>query len=107
MQISMKIKVPATIGKKGKYYISCCPILVVCSQGETEKKALNNLVEAINLFLISCLERGTLDEVLKACGFVPAKKVVKEKPFPARFKSLDITIPYWIRQAKGLSVCHV
>lgn len=96
MQIAMKMKVPATVKKKGGYYISCCPILDVCSQGETKEKALHNLVDAISLFLMSCFERSTLDEVLKKCGFVLAKKVVKKKPFPERFESIDIPIPFLV-----------
>ncbi len=105
MQIAMKMKVPATVKKKGKFYVSCCPILDVCSQGETKKKALDNLVEALSLFFKSCLERGTLDEVLKESGFVPVRtgimgKRVAKKPFPSRFESLDIPIPFQIIHKK-------
>ncbi|HLE17534.1 MAG TPA: hypothetical protein VI728_04520 [Syntrophales bacterium] len=105
MQVALKIKVPATVKKKGDYYISCCPILYICSQGATKKKALDNLVEAASLFLISCFERGTLDAVLKKCGFV-AKKAVMMKPFPERFESVDVSIPFWIKHEKDTRACH-
>ena len=56
---------------EGAYYISACPPLDVFSQGETEEAALANLAEALQLFVESCYERGTLEEVLKDCGFAP------------------------------------
>jgi len=41
----------------------------VHSQGKTEVQAKKNLIEALSLFLESCHERGTLDAMLKECGF--------------------------------------
>ena len=49
------------------YRVSVCPPLDVFSQGETEEAALANLAEALQLFIESCIERGTLEEVLKDC----------------------------------------
>ncbi|MFW6053138.1 MAG: type II toxin-antitoxin system HicB family antitoxin [Desulfosalsimonas sp.] len=72
--IEMTIKLPVSIKKKDKWFIASCPILDVFSQGKTESKARENLADALHLFLISCYERGTLDEVLKESGFRPAKK---------------------------------
>ena len=57
----------------GAYHVSVCPPLDVLSQGETEEAALANLAEALRLFVESCFERGTLEEVLKDCGFVPSR----------------------------------
>ncbi len=37
--------------------------------GQTEKQAEKNLRESLCLFLTSCIERGTLEAVLKECGF--------------------------------------
>ena len=51
--------------------MASCPVLDVFSQGTTREDARKNLEEALQLFLTSCIERGTLDEVLKDCGFVP------------------------------------
>lgn len=107
MQIRMEVKLPASVKKAGKYFISCCPILDVCSQGETKKKALKNLGEAVSLFLASCFERSTLDKVLKSCGFISAKSfTIKPKPFPSRFESIDVPIPFWIKHKKDYNECH-
>ncbi len=107
MQVSMELKVPVAVKKKKDYFVSYCPVLDVHSQGETEEKALDNLVEAISLFLVSCFERGTLDEVLKECGFEPIKKSVKAKPSSKRYKTIGVPIPFQIKHRKSLQQCHV
>ena len=48
-------------------YVVTCPILDICSQGSTKKEAEKNIREAVGLFLLSCIERDTLNEVLKEC----------------------------------------
>ena len=68
-KIEFTARLPFIIKKKNKYFVSSCPILDVYSQGETKEIAKNNLVEALFLFFASCIERGTLDDVFKACGF--------------------------------------
>jgi predicted RNase H-like HicB family nuclease len=45
------------------------PGLDVWSQGATREEAKQALQEAIELFIESCLERDTLDGVLRDCGF--------------------------------------
>ena len=46
-----------------------CPRLDVYSQGCTREDAKGVLKVAIELFIESCLERNTLDEVLRDSGF--------------------------------------
>jgi len=60
-----RIKVPVKITKKKRWVLASCSILDLHSQGETEKKALENLEEAMRVFFVSCLKRGTLNKVLK------------------------------------------
>ena len=52
-------------------YVSHCYPLDVCSQGDTEEEAANNLNEAVQIFLSTCYEMGTLNAVLKECGLNP------------------------------------
>jgi len=66
----IKFRLPVSIKKKTGIYVACCPPLDIWSQGETISKARNNIKEAIRLFLITCIEMGTLDEVLRECGFI-------------------------------------
>ena len=67
----VEFTVPAEVREEGAYFVAVCPPLDVFSQGETEESALDNLAEALQLFIESCYERGTLEEVLKDCGFKP------------------------------------
>ena len=69
MRIELTAKLPIQIARKEKWFLASCPALDVMSQGETEEQARANLAEALTLFLRSCIERGTLDAVLKQCGF--------------------------------------
>lgn len=100
VRISMHL--PAIITKKGKWFVANCPILDVYSQGETEQKAKENLKEALSLFFISCYERGTLDSVLKSCGF----KAEHSLPAPTTESDyIDVPIPFivdWDKQRR----CH-
>ena len=76
-----ELKLLGKVEKDKEYggYISSIPVLDIWSQGETKEEARKNLVEAAELFITSCLERGTLEAVLKECGFHPVKNHVKHK----------------------------
>ena len=94
--ISFHMKVPVTVKKKGEWYISCCPILDVFSQGKTHDKAVSNLIEAMQLFVGSCYERGTLDQVLIESGF-HAAHVTAEKP-ANDIELVDVNFPPLVAQ---------
>lgn len=107
MQITMRMKLPATVNKKKDWYISCCPILDVYSQGKTKKKALDNLEEALKLFFISCFERGTLDQVMSESGFVPIEKTNKKLvTIPKRYETIDVPLPFMIKPHHSTRDCH-
>ena len=65
--------------EKPGMYVSYCPALDLCSQGETAKKARENIVEAVQLFIESCLEDGTLHNVLRESGFYLAREKAPKK----------------------------
>jgi predicted RNase H-like HicB family nuclease len=95
MRALFSLTLPVTVKKKAKVYVSSCPCLDVYSQGQTEEEAEKNLGEALKVFLISCYERGTLDEALKECGFAPAVNAPRSR---AGGKSITVPIPL---HAKG------
>ena len=81
--IKFKVQVPVTVEPDEVGYVSYCPALDLFSQGPSEKEATKNIVDAIQLFLESCFIRGTLERVLKDCGFEMEEKVVstrRERP---------------------------
>lgn len=65
------MRVPANIRKEGEWFYSSCPALDVHSQGRTEKEAIKNLIEALQLFVETCYEQGTFEQMLREQGFVP------------------------------------
>ena len=93
--ITFRVSLPIQITKKEKHYVSCCPVMDVWSQGETKKRATENLREALQLFFIDCYERGTLDKVLKDSGFTAARTPPKKKISPSKNR-IDIALPFII-----------
>src|ERR1700687_3975085 len=65
MQTSIEFKLPRQVKKKGKWFISSCNLLDVHSQGHTREQAERNLQDALETFLLSCYERGTIEVVLR------------------------------------------
>jgi predicted RNase H-like HicB family nuclease len=63
------------IYRDGEWFVSKCDSLPVTTQGATEAEAVANLVEATQLFIESCLSRGTLEAVLRKYGWHPVHEV--------------------------------
>jgi len=97
-QITFTLYLPFFVKKEEKYFISCCSPLDIWSQGETNQKAEENLKEAVHLFLTDCFERGTLEKVLKDCGFVPLKRGLQKIPRPSSHREMEIPLPFIIDQ---------
>ncbi|MDM7994722.1 MAG: type II toxin-antitoxin system HicB family antitoxin [Acidobacteriota bacterium] len=93
MTIQTQFQLYGQIKKKGNWFIACCPPLDLSTQGRTFEEAKNNLIEAAQLFLISCLERGTLDLALKELGFVPLHGEKQEDPLPDDAFAFPVPIP--------------
>ena len=71
VEVTFYVNLPYRVRKEGKWHYSSCPALDVHSQGPSNKKAEENLFQALQLFLFSCYERGTLAQILRDSGFVP------------------------------------
>jgi len=76
-KIQIQFKLPYRLKRTGNWVVSSCPSLDVHSQGKTAAQAKKNLITALALFLESCHERGTLDAVLKECGFARVSFPIK------------------------------
>jgi len=72
------------------------------------KKLKNNLIEALSLFFISCIERNTLDAVLNECGFKKAT-IYPAPPKSPKIKKEDyVNVPLNLLYAKSkIDQCHV
>ena len=88
--IILNIRLSFEIVKKEKWYVASCQALDVFSQGKTEKQAKKNLRESLCLFLTSCVERGTLEAVLKECGFRHIPDSAPETKSQERYLSIPL-----------------
>jgi len=110
--VSFKLtaRLPFVVEKKAKWYLAGCSVLDVYSQGNTEEEAVNNLKEAVSLFLETCIEMGTLYEVMKKCGFqIFESSSTTEKKYKNRpnEKMMDVPLELFYEQMKGQpGRCH-
>jgi len=94
--IQFSVQVPVKLKRDNAWIIASCPPLDVHSQGRSEDEAINNLVEAIQLFIESCFERGTLEQILKAAGFKPVRYLEE-----AQSQNRTINVPLSLLAAKN------
>ncbi len=66
--VQAEFKLFGVLKRAGDSYVAYCPPLDLTTQGRSESEAKKNLLEAAQLFIRSCLERGTLDQALKELG---------------------------------------
>lgn len=65
-----RILVRSEVFREGDLYVGVCPDLEVSSFGETIAEARKSLQEALEAFVSTCEEMGTLTEILEEAGFV-------------------------------------
>ena len=104
IQVTISVQVPIKLTKRAKWYLASCPVLDVHSQGKTKEAARNNLGQAIQLFLVSCYERGTLDEVLKNSGFRPLHASEARKS-PRVRNVISVPIPFSVTLSPEQAGC--
>jgi predicted RNase H-like HicB family nuclease len=68
--VDMSFRLICTVKRDAKRrWVAGCPQLDIFSQGDTKEAAKAALDEAVKLWIESCVERNTLDEALRQCGF--------------------------------------
>ena len=95
--VQVEFELFGVVKRKGKWYVASCPPLDLTTQGRTKEEAKKNLLEASELFITSCIERGTLDQALKELGFVPLKG--KSAPLPPDAFFMAIPIPFGLEKS--------
>jgi predicted RNase H-like HicB family nuclease len=78
-QMEFTVKLPVKIIKCKNWYVASCPSLDVHSQGETERKARQNLREALSVFFTSCLTKKALRAIEDRIDLEGARKALREK----------------------------
>lgn len=102
--LKFELKVPVEVHKGATAFIASCPIFDVSSQGKTPAEAKKNLVDALLLFVTTCYEMGTLDEVMKACGFKPGRAVTGKLSLKKDQELLRVPLPFMVSNQR--QVCH-
>ena len=105
--IKFTLTVPVEIKKKGKWYVSSCHPFQVNSQGRTKAEAKDNIIEAMQLFIETCYERGTLEKVLKECGYHPVgvhQKADRKELSPTEFM-VDVPLPLLVTNHAQAQAC--
>ena len=97
MYLTVNVTIPVIVREKHNVFVAECPILDVASQGNTEKEAKKMLIEAVGLFLGTCIEMGTFSQVLKDCGFAPAQNIPEAAS--DEFDHLQVPLPFIANKA--------
>ncbi|MFH0789827.1 MAG: hypothetical protein V2B13_19735 [Pseudomonadota bacterium] len=72
---------------------------------KTVLQARENLGEALTAFFLSCLERSTLDAVLKECGLKPILTPSKKEEITSLDDYITIPIPFLVK-SRNSEHCH-
>jgi predicted RNase H-like HicB family nuclease len=102
--LKFELEVPVEVHKGSTAFIARCPIFDVSSQGKTPVEAKKNLVDALFLFVTTCFEMGTLDEVMKECGFKPRKAVTGKFCLKKDQELLSVPLPFMVSRQRH--ACH-
>ena len=66
----MTIETTTRVWREGKVYIAHALPLDVSSAGDTPENAKRALNEAVELFIATARQNGTLQDVLEECGYM-------------------------------------
>ena len=102
--LKFELKVPVEVHRGSTAFIARCPIFDVSSQGRTHEEAKKNLVDALFLFITTCFEMGTLDEVMKECGFKPRKSFTGKLSLKKDQEILSVPLPFLVSRQRH--ACH-
>lgn len=92
-RVLFTMDVPVEFHLEGSTWIASCPLLDVASHGANREEAQAMLGEALGAFLFTCHDIGTLDEVLRDCGF----EASTENRYSAT-SATDRLVPFQMRQ---------
>jgi len=112
-QIEAQFQLIGTLKKEGGWYIAHCPPLDITTQGRTEEEAKKNLIEASELFVTSCFERGTFEQALRELGWHVAGKPASrrgaagKRQHHARSGEFRFPVPVPFGFEKAASECRV
>jgi predicted RNase H-like HicB family nuclease len=72
---ALSIEYTVEVWREGSSFVARAMPLEVMSCGTTARTARDNLREAVNLFVLTAAEHGTLPEILRECGYRKLRRV--------------------------------
>ncbi len=89
------VSFPIEVKQEARYYIASCPTLDVWAHGETYNCAVDSLKDTLQLFLTYCFDHGTLELVLKGCGFTSLKRPLYQDQ-ACQIDEMEVPLPFVI-----------
>lgn len=77
---NLTAELPVIFLKEGAQYVAYTPALDLSTCGDTFEQARKRFAEAAAVFLDEAIEMGTLDEVLRDCGWTRSRKEQAWRP---------------------------
>jgi predicted RNase H-like HicB family nuclease len=94
----MEIQFTTQIFKEGRTFVAHTRELDLSSCGGTQQKALQNLKEAVRLFLDEAEKMGTLQQILEEAGYLKRKSKLQGPKFIATQR---VSMPLPLEHAKA------
>jgi predicted RNase H-like HicB family nuclease len=108
--LTAKFQLFGVLKQENGWHIAHCPPLDITTQGRTEAEAKKNLVEASELFVVSCFERGTFEQALRELGWhVMGGRAMRDnggEPPKVPSGGFEFPVPVPFRFDKAASGCH-
>jgi hypothetical protein len=93
----MEIQFTTQIFKEGRTFVAHTRELDVSSCGGTQQRALQNLKEAVRLFLDEAGKMGTLEQILAEAGYLKRKSKLQGPRF---ITTQRVSLPLPLEHAK-------
>ncbi len=81
MPTPVQVEYTAQIWQEGDQFVAHAMPLDVISSGIDPEEARKALAEAVELFLTTAREMGTLDDILHECGYVDRREAWSSPPW--------------------------
>ena len=94
----MKIQFTTQIFKEGRAFVAHTRELDLSSCGGTQQRALQNLKEAVRLFLEEAEKMGTLQQILEEAGYLKRKSKLQGPRF---ITTQRVSVPLPPQHVKG------
>lgn len=94
----MDIQFTTRVFKEGRTFVAHALELDVSSCGGSAEKAVDNLKEAVRLFLEECEKMGTLKQVLEEAGYTKSGQKLRS---PKMVSMQQISLPLPLTHAKA------